>query len=283
MIYIPFLGAIALSAGTILEKLLLKKKKLEVTLYQTASFLSIILLMVPLLFFFWKMDSGAWELKNILIFLGVIASAVIANFLALYALKWEKVTNTEPARILEPMLVIVLAIIFNLFIQGFQETNIKLVIPALIAAVALIFPHIKKHHLRINKYILAAIFGSFFFALELVLSKLILDLYSPISFYFLRCLFVFLMSLILFRPDFKILNKKISFNILIIGLVWIVYRIAIYFGYMKYGIIFTTLIVMISPIMIYIFAGRFLKEKLNWKNILSSVIIIACVVYSLFS
>ncbi len=283
MIQIPLLGALALGTGTILEKIILKKRKIDIRLYQTASFLAITLLMIPLLYFFWKLDGEAFTLKNILIFVAIIISSVLANVFALYSIKWEKVTNLEPAKLFEPLFVICLTLLFGLFISGFYETNTKFLLPALIAGLAILFPHIKKEHLRLNKYFIAALLGSLFFALELVLSKLVLDFYSPITFYFLRCLFVFLISLILFRPKFSSLDKKISFKIFIVAGIWIVYRLAVYFGYSKYGIIFTTLITMLAPIVIYILANRFLKEKLNWKNILSSAIILGCVVYVLLS
>lgn len=281
MVYIPVLGALALGAGTVLERFILKKKKIGIKLYQTASFLAITLATLPFLYFFWKLDSGAFELKNILIFIGVIISSLIANLFVFYSLKWEKVTNLEPARILEPLFVILLAVILSFFIEGFYESDIKIIIPALIAAVALVFPHIKKHHFKLNKYIIAAVLGSFFFALELVLSRLILDFYSPITFYFLRCSSIFLISIIAFRPKLKSLDKKTSFIIFITGAIWVVYRVAIYFGYLKYGVIFTTLIVMLGPIFVYALASIFLKEKLNWKNIISALIIIACVVYAI--
>ncbi len=282
--YIPILGALALGVGTILERIILKKKKIGIKLYQTASFFAIVLAMLPFLYFFWRMDTPAFELKNILIFGGIIVSSIIANLFVFYSLKWEKVTNLEPARILEPLFVILLAIAFSFLSSQLYERNTKIIIPALIAAVALIFPHIKKEHLRMNRYIVAAILGSFFFALELVLSRLILDFYSPITFYFIRCLSIFIVSLIIFQSSLKPLkNKKISLLILITGAVWVAYRIAIYLGYLKYGVTFTTLIIMMGPIFIYILANKFLKEKLNWKNILSSVIIIGCVLYAILA
>ncbi|OGJ12588.1 hypothetical protein A3K82_00255 [Candidatus Pacearchaeota archaeon RBG_19FT_COMBO_34_9] len=279
MVYIPVLGALALSAGTVLERFILKKKKIGIGIYQTAGFLAITLATLPFLYFFWKLDAGAFSLKNIIIFIGVIIASVTANLFVFYSLKWEKVTNLEPARILEPLFVVLLAVIFSFFAEGLYERNIKLIIPAIIAAVALIFPHIKKHHLGINKYIIAAVFGSFFFALELVLSRLILDFYSPITFYFLRCIFIFLISLAIFRPNFKVLDKKTSAVIFITGAIWVLYRVITYFGYLNYGVIFTTLILMLGPMFVYILANIFLKEKLNWKNIISSLIILACVVY----
>ncbi len=279
-IFVPILGALALGAGTILEKMVLIKKKMDIKLYQTACFLAIVLAMFPFVYFFWRMDIQAFGLKNILIFLTVIVASLIANLFVFYSLKWEKITNLEPARILEPLFVILLAIILSFFTEGLYERNIKLIIPALIASIALIFPHIKKDRLEFNKYIISAILGSFFFALEMVLSRLILDFYSPITFYFLRCLSIFIISLVIFRPTFKSLDKKTSFMIFITGTVWVIYRIAVYFGYIKYGVIFTTLIIMMAPICIYILANRFLKEKLNWKNIVSSLIIAACVIYA---
>jgi len=282
MIYIPIIGALALASGTILEKIVLRKRKVSIKLYQTAGFLAIVLAMLPFIYFFWKMTPQAFELRNIFIFSLVILFSIMANLFAFYSLKWEKVTNIEPARILEPLFIILLAILFSFFFTTLYTRNYNVIIPALIAGLALIFSHIKKNHLKFNKYFIAAIIGSFFFALELVITRLILDYYSPISFYFLRCSAVFLISLILFRPKFSNLNKKVRFEILAIGVVWFIYRIIVYYGYLNYGVIFTTLIIMLGPIFIYIFAYKFLKEKINWKNIVAALVIIGCVVYAMF-
>jgi len=284
MIYIPILGALGLAVGTILEKIVLRKRNINIKLYQTACFLALILAMLPFIYFFWRMDSPALELKNILIFSLVILFSIIANLFVFYSLKWEKVTNIQPARILEPLFVVLLAIIFSFFIdKGLYDRNLKIIIPALIAGAALIFSHIKKHHLSFNKYVIAAIVGSFFFALELVTSRLILNFYSPITFYFLRCSAIFLISLAMFRPKFSKLDKKSAWIILITGAIWAAYRIVVYWGYLNFGVIFTTLMIMLGPIFIYIFAWKFLKEKLNWKNILAALIIIGCVVYAILA
>ncbi len=279
--YIPILGALALGTGTILERVILKMKKVDIKFYQTASFFSIVLASLPLIYFFWRLDSGALQLKNLLIFAGIILFSITANLFVFYSLKWEKVTNLEPARILEPLFVVLLALIFSFFMSGF-ERDLNVIIPAIIASIAIVFPHIKKHHLQFNKYFIAAILGSFFFALELVLSSLILQYYSSITFYFIRCAAIFLISLIVFRPKLKPLkDRKIPVLIFTTAAVWVGYRMAIYFGYARYGVTFTTLVIMLSPIFIYLIANRFLKEKLNWKNIVSSLVIIGCVLYAI--
>ena len=283
MITIPILGALALGAGTILDKFNLRNKKIGIKLYQVASFLALVLVMLPLIYFFWKLDAGAFELKNILIFVGIIISATIANLFIYYSERGAKITSIEPAIIVETFFVILITIFFGFFIKGFSETSGKIIIPTLIALAALIFPYLKKEHLKLNKYFIAALAGSFFFALELVLSKFILDFYSPLTFYFLRCLFILVISWIIFMPNFKKLDKKSGILILITGAIYVGYRVATYYGYLHYGIILTTLITMLAPIVVYILANKFLKEKLSWKNILSSAIILGCVAYVLLT
>lgn len=280
--YYPIIGALALAIGTIREKIVLRKRKVNIKLYQTAGFLAIVLVMLPFIYFFWKMTPEAFELKNILIFSLVIIFSIAANLFAFYSLKWEKVTKIEPARILEPLFIIILAICFSyIFGEQLYERNLKIIIPAIIAGVAIVFPYIKRNHLIFNKYFIAAILGSFFFALELVISRLILNFYSPMSFYFVRCSAIFLISLVVFRPKFSKLNKKVKLEILLVGIIWVIYRVIVYYGYLNLGVIFTTLMIMLGPIFIYIFAWKFLKEKLNWKNVVAALVIIGCVLYGI--
>ncbi len=279
-IHIPIIGAFALATGTILQKLVLQKKKINIKLYQTLEFLAIVIVMLPFVYFFWKLDAQALQLKNILIFGSIIVFSIIANLFTFYSMKWEKVSNLEPAKVLEPLFVILLAIGFSFFFENLFERNLKVIIPAIIAGAALLLTHIKKHHLSFNKYFIAAIIGSFFFALELVITRLILDFYSPISFYFLRSSAILLFSLALFRPSLKKADKSVRLKILLTGVAWVAYRIIVYYGYLNIGVIFTTLILMLGPIFIYAFARIFLKEKIKMKNIVAAGVIVACVLYA---
>ena len=279
--YLPVLGAIALAGGTIMERIVLKIKKVGVELYQTASFLAIIISLLPLLYFFWRIDPAAMEPKSIVLFFLVIFFSTIANLLVFYSLKGEKVGNLEPARVLEPLFVILLAIVFSFFAENLYERNFKIIIPALVASLALILSHIKKYHLQFNPYFVAAIIGSFFFALELVISRLVLDFYSPVTFYFLRSLSIFLLSLLIFRPNFKKLDKGVRWQIFLTGIIWVIYRLIIYYGYLKVGVIFTTLLLMLGPIFIYLMAYFILKEKISWQNFATAIVIISSVAYAL--
>ncbi len=281
---IPVVAAFFAGIATTLEKFVLRVRKIDFRFYQVLSFLAISLVMLPFILFFFKMDFQALEIKNIIIFLLVVIFSILANFFVFYSMKWEKITNLEPAKLLEPLLTIILAIIFSfIFGQALYERSTRVVIPALIAGSALIFSHLKKHHLEFNRYFLAMILGSFFFALELVITRLILDYYSPLSFYFLRSSMIFLFSLIIFRPKFKKLGKKITFEIFLAGAIWVGYRVLLYYGYLNLGVIYTTLLVLLGPVFIYLFAWKFLKEKLEFRNVIAAIIIIACILYVIIS
>lgn len=278
-IFIPFAaaGGFLEGVGTVLVKKVLRKHKLDIKSYQVFEFLAIFLVMVPLIWFFWKLTPEALTLTSIGIFAFVIAASIIANLLVFYAFKWEKVTELEPMRLFQPLFVILIAFVIY---ASERQTSIHILGAALVASLALIFSHIKKHHLKFNKYMIAALLGSLFFALELVASKSILPYYSPLSFYFVRCSFVFLISYAIFRPKFNTANQHTWIHIFIIGAIWVAYRVLLYYGYTAFGVIFTTLLFILAPVFIYTLSSIFLKEKLTWRNIVATAIIVACVAYA---
>jgi len=282
MIWSPVVGAIALAAGGLFERIVLMKRKISIKDYQVAHFFAIFLATIPFIFFFWEVKSSAFELWKILVFIAIILVSIGANLFVFYSMKWEKLSRLEPAKMIEPLVVIILAILFSfIFGEELYERNTKIFIPALVAGLALIGSHIQKHHLSFNKYFLSAMAGSFLFALELVLSRLLLDDYSPVSFYFIRVCGVLILSFLIFRPSLKFSNR-VKFEIFLTGAVWTLYRIIVYYGYLNLGVIFTTLLVMLGPVFVYFFAWKFLKEKLSWRNILATAIILGSVVYAVW-
>lgn len=279
MIYFPIIGALADASSTIMQRLILRVRKIDIKSFQVSVFFAVVLLFLPFIYFVWGVEPEAWQFWNIFVFILVIILSVISNLVLFYSIKGEKIGNLEPAIVLQPLFVIILAIIFSAFRADLFERDLTVIIPALIAGTALVLSHIKRHHLNFNKYFIAAIAASFLFALELVVSKFILDYYTPFTFYFLRCVVVLAISWLLFRPTFSGINNKIKLEILFTAALWIVFRVVVYYGYDLLGVIFTTLMLMLSPVFVYVFARIFLKEKLNWENIVTAAVIVACVLY----
>ena len=172
MIYIPIIGAFLEGVGMVIEKKVLRKRFMNYKNYTVYGFLALVLVMLPLTYFFWQIKPQAYELLNILIFMSVILFSILANLLIFYALKREDLTEIEPIRLMQPLFTILLAFIFSFFFITYEgERRYSILILALIASISLIATHVKKHHLVYDKYIIAALLGSFLFALELVISR----------------------------------------------------------------------------------------------------------------
>jgi len=276
MIYLPIIGSVIEATGTILEKNVLRKHKIDHKNYIVYSFLAIVLAMLPLIGFLWKINPEAFSAKNLLIFTFVVATSIIANLFAFYSLKRKEVTELEPIRLMQPLFTILLAVLIYE-----SERKLAMVALALIASIALVAAHVKKHHLVLNKYIIAALLGSLFFAIELVASKSILQYYSPFTFYFLRCLCVFIIAWIIFQPKIISIKNKTKLLIFIVAILWVFYRVLLYYGYSVYGVVFTTILFILTPVFIFLFARVFLKEKLRLRHIISAIIIVICVVAAL--
>jgi len=275
MVYLPIIGAFLEAVGTILEKKLLKHKKIDYRNYTVYGFLAIVLVLLPIIYFFHDVEEEAFFLKNILIFLLVIFMSILANVLFFYSLKKVKIIEFEPIRLMQPLFTILLAVIVYK-----SERNWTIVLLAIIASIFLVVSHLKKHHLAINEYTISVYLSSLFFAVELVASKAIIQYYNPFFFYFLRCFFIFLFSFLIFKPSFSILakDKKIGVMTLIIAVIWVVYRAIIYYGYGAYGVVVTTLLFILAPVFLVILAVFFLHEKPSLKQIISIILMIACVV-----
>lgn len=279
MWYIPIVGSVLEGAGNIIDKKIVITHRVNYKNCTVYGFLALVLVMLPLIFFFWEIKPEAYSIINILIFMSVVLFSILANILVFFSLKRENVTELEPIRLMQPLFIVLLAFIFSFFFVAYStERNYSILILALIASIALIASHVKKHHLILNKYIIAAILGSFFFAIELVISKAILPYYSSLTFYFLRCLLIFLITAFIFHPSIKSIKTKTKILMLISGVIWVIYRLILYYGYLTLGVVFTTILFILSPIFIFLFARIFLKEKILLRQIIASIVIIACVI-----
>jgi drug/metabolite transporter (DMT)-like permease len=276
MIQLPIIGALLEAGGMIFEKRMLKKKSIDYKSYTVYEFLAIVLVMLTFVFFFWRVDGGAFQIKNLIIFGAIILFAILGNLFIFYSLAREDVTEFEPVWLMQPVFTIILAFLFYA-----SERNWTTFVLALIASVSLVASHVRKHHLVLGKYSIAALIGGLFFAIELVLSKLILPFYSAFTFYFLRCAFILVIVFVIFRPSWKGINKKTGGMLLVIGLTWALYRAIMYYGFEAYGIVFTTTLFILSPVFLFIFAVVFLKEKPKLRNIISSAIIVICVILAI--
>jgi len=281
-ILLPILGAFLEAAGAVLDKRIIHRLKVNYKAYTIYIFAAIILASLPLLFFFWNLKPEALLIKNLSIFFLIVIFSVFANLLTFYSITREDLSEVEPVRLTLPLFTVLLAFIFSFFFEIYKdERNYAIIFLGLIASIALIFAHIRKNRLYFNKYLIAALVGSFLYAFELTLSKSILFFYNPLTFYFLRSLWIFLIVWMFFYNKLTPLKIKTKLLILIVGVIAVMYRVILYYGYQTLGVVFTTTLFILAPVLIYIFAAVFLKEKITKRQIASSIVIVICVIVAI--
>jgi drug/metabolite transporter (DMT)-like permease len=283
MFYIPILGAVLDAVGAFLNKKLAVKKDVGYREFLFYSFLSIILVSLPFLYFFWDINPLAGRNRNMAILALIVIFSFFANYFSFFALKNKNLSKLESIRLTLPLLTILIAFLFSFIFDAYKdERNYYILFFALIASLALFFSNVKKEYFYMDKYSYAALAGSFLFAVELTLSKLIIEFYHPFSFYFIRCLFIFIISLSVFRKKVVKIKNKSFYLFMISALFWVGYRVLLYYGYNLFGVIFTTTVFILSPVLVYTLSAVFLKEKISFRQISSSIIIVLCIIGALF-
>ncbi|MAG02776.1 hypothetical protein CMI42_05545 [Candidatus Pacearchaeota archaeon] len=278
MVFLPVIGAGLEAVGSVLSKRIVNRHNVNYKNYIVYAFLSIVIISLPLALYFWRADPIAFSSVNLSLFGLIVLFSILANCFIIYALKRDSLSELTPMRLTAPLFTILIAFIFSFFFEVYtDERNYSVLFFALVASVALIIAHVKRDEIVFDKYSIFTLIGSFLFAVEMVLSKPLLGFYNPITFYFIRSLWIFVITLLIFHPKVSSLKSKAKWMIFGVSIIFVLYRVIIYYGYLTLGIVFTTSILVLAPVLIFVLARIFLKEKVTRKQVISSLIIVLCV------
>ncbi len=232
-------------------------------------FLGVILILAPFMFWIFRLEK--LNLFYVSIFIGILFSATIYNFLQFKALKRINVENAEPIILSSWIFTILLGFMFIP-----SERNLLKIILATIACLTLIATEIKGNNFKINKWELIMIISSIFIGIYNLLTKIFLDVTNPFTLYWIRTIFLF--PLFFYISKFKLKDIKSYKSIFLISLASIISQVSTLWAYSNLGLIFTSLLMNLTPILTLLGASIFLKEKIQTKNIVSSIIIILCII-----
>lgn len=270
---VPIIASVSGSLEVFLNKYILSKERVNYKLFTALSFIVISVIMLIISPFLFEYNKSFFDPFNILFFIVIVIIGTIANVLLFKGMKKEKLTEADSMIVFGGFFTILLSI----FIYA-DERNPYILIPALIASAALILSHIKKHHVKFHKAALLILIATLLFAVENVIIKYLLRTYNPFTLYFLRCVFIALLLGFVFKPDFKKLSKKKYFHLAVAQVFIIIQLVLTYYSYKHYGVVYTSLILTLLPILVYIYAVIWLKEKLEMKKTIAGIVILVCVV-----
>lgn len=267
----PILAAILQAGSFTLDKVVLSVRRVNFKTYTGVSFPLIFLITLVIFFIFrppLSLDLLAGNLWwMLLISIGI---TIVTNLVFYRALDDDKLGEIQTFDLLHSIPIIIFAsIVFA------DERNFFIIIPALIASIAVIWSHWEHHHFKIAKHTLPFVGWSLFVApIGASISKALLGSWDPISLELARSGAI---ALVL-GPLFAKYAKKISFKafslLLATNILTSVAWILFYFSYQRSGIIYTILIFSLHPLLVYLASIFILREPVHWKKIVAFFIVL---------
>lgn len=206
----------------------------------------------------------------------ILACSYFYNFLYYNSLKRGRLSEVEPIAMTAPIFSILLAaIVFP------DERNFHVLIPAFIAGLSMVYSHIERKHLKVNKSSLAMLGFVLLIAIESIFVKYTLEVMSPIALYTLRIGILSVIFLLVIQPNIKKISKKAWGRMGLISLIVPIEYVSFYSAIEKIGIVRTSLIFLLAPVLILIGSRLFFGEKMSIKKIVTNIVIIICVAASI--
>ena len=273
------IAAMANSVELLLERYILDKKQVSWKKNLNIGFITISLFMLIGSPFFFKYNPLYLSKTNIIYLAVVIFLSVVCNSLLFFGLKHTKVNEAEPLILTSWIFTIISAAIIYP-----DERNTIGIALAIIASGSVLLSHLKKHHLQLDRYAFCILLSAFLISIHDLFAKKLLTVYDPYSFYFIRCVLcsvIFLFMYRIFVREKSRISKATLMLILFANVAVIARYVFMYWSYKINGLVYTSLLMCLAPVIILVGSFVFLKEEIKPKNIAASVIIVACVVISI--
>ena len=276
MFIIPLFATLGNALGVVVDKITLSKHKVSLKVFYPLLFVFLCFFAGALLPFLGHIDlAKAFSNYYLVIFGAMIFSALIWNIFYYKGLQKEHLYEFELIITLTPLMTTFIASLLLI-----EERNWHIIAPAIIASLALLMAHIKKDHLAFSEYSVGILIAVLFMSLEMVLIKILLQVYSPVSLYFIRTLIIMVVFLFYFRPNVRGENFTHIGLIVLSSLAGVLQMVLKFYSFDVYGVIYTNLIMTLAPILVYLSCIFVLKEKISFRAIIAGCIILVCIVWA---
>ena len=159
-----------------------------------------------------------------------------------------------------------------------DERQPAILVPALVATMAVVWSHWERHHFAIARSTLPFFIWSLSIApVSAAIAKILLQTWNPISLHLviggvLAVLFIFAFQKHIMAASPQAIRYLIVTNILTTT-AWILF----YFGYQQLGIVHTLLLFSLQPFLVYLASIFILKERPSWKRTIAFAVVLVSI------
>jgi uncharacterized membrane protein YdcZ (DUF606 family) len=189
----------------------------------------------------------------------------------------EDLHEFELIMLLTPLATVIFATIFFP-----AERHISIFVPGLIAASALIATRFRRHHIVITKTAWRTIISMVLLAFESILIKELLGAMSPVALYFARTLIIAVVFFALYKPKVFAIDRGAYAMTIMSAVFGVLQMVLKFYGFQNLGVIETTMILVLGPLIVYMASAYFFKEKFQNRDIAAAAVVVLCILYVQF-
>lgn len=278
VILIPLLAAVAQAASLLITKVGLTRRRIKLHDYIPGLFLFLALVSAASLPWLGNADFDGLLSQVVLIKLGVVIVAAVGWNLCFYiGVSKEKANVAEGIMVTMPLATIGISWLFD-----WSNFNGQVALAALLATAIVAWAYSFKTNYRFDKYTLLLGVAVLFIGLEnvMVAQLLQLNVLSPAALYALRASIVFVIFYLYYRPSLRRLSKGNLIFLAFSAVLGVAMMLLRFYGLRDAGINMTALILILSPAIVMIAAGRLLHERIKMRRILALAFAIGLVIYA---
>lgn len=269
----PLLGALFQAGGFILDKRILLLRRITFQTYTSLSFPLYFLIVLGAFF----IAAPPFSLELLWASIGLLALSlslnIIGNIVFYRALARDTLGEIQIIDLVSNIpIIIVSSFLFA------DERNTLVLVLALGAAFAVIWAHWHRRHFTILVTTLPLLLWSLVAPpIEAAITKTLLAAWHPVSLELVRSGVLAIFFASIFSRSIQNVHAK-AFSLLILtNLFWACGWILFYMSYQEIGVVYTSLIFLAEPLMVYMGSLLVLKERLDRKKVLAFFLVLASI------
>lgn len=273
---IVFISALANSANILLDKLVLSRQKMTLQNYIPLLFAFLFLATLITVPWLGGVDTVlAWNQQYIFYFVLMVLLAIMWNIFYYQGLQKEKLVEFEMIILLTPLATVILSALFFP-----EEFNGPVFLAALLGGLTLFLSHVERHHFQFDRYAIHLLLAVILMAMEAMVQKELLLVYSPVMLYLIRTAVLAIFFTIYYRPKLHEI-KDVQFKLVAAsGALGALYFVTRLYGFQEYGVVFTTLVLLLGPVVVSLFDTKINGTPVKRRTILAFIVILGCVAYA---
>jgi drug/metabolite transporter (DMT)-like permease len=268
-------ASIGYAGGVIIDKIILSVYMVPVRRFIPWLFIWLAVITVFAVYIFGgRYNPSMLQSKYLYLFVLMLLVAFTWNLFYYQGIQREEVHEFELIMLFSPLVTIILAEIFLP-----SERSISTFIAGSIASLALLASRVEKRHLRLSPYWKQLFVASVLMAVESIIIKKLLAVYDPTVLYLARTTILAIAFLIVYRPKLLQVSKNAFALTIATAFFGVVQMVLKFYGFASVGVMETTLILILGPVLVYMLSSFFFREKLQKKTAVSALVVVACVLY----